>query len=160
MARFGDPKKRRVKTKTKLEAIIRDDKYMKFLEKISNRIAFKYNVFAEDILQDYFLSLASGHNSLIEQTAMETVRKEFNRGIVGKRVAGNIISSLDMDELKKFKQNEKDEIKRVEYLHDIRSQLNDEQWKIAALFLFGFNAREIIEKGIPRRQVYKISSLF
>lgn len=133
---------------------------MKFLEKISSRIAFKYDVLAEDILQDYFLALASGHNSLIEQTAMETVRKEFNRGVVGKRLASNIISSFDMDELKKFKQNEKDDLKRVEYLHDIRSQLNDEQWKIATLFLFGFNAREIIEKGIPRRQVYKISSLF
>ncbi|HVW99630.1 MAG TPA: hypothetical protein VHA52_04190 [Candidatus Babeliaceae bacterium] len=159
-ARFGDPQKRRLKTKAKLLKILEDQKYIKYLTTIARKIGIKYEIEAEEIMQDFFLALCIGHNASIEQTSMETLRKEYNRGVVGKRLSAGVISSADYDELCKFKTEESCDIKRLEYLHDIKSRLSEDEWKICALSLFGFNAAEIINAGIPRRKVYSFNKKY
>lgn len=141
-ARFGEPKKRIAELRKKVEKIINDEKYMNFIKRKAIKISSKYGVDYNDILQDYFLHLCEGHNSFIEQTSMDVIRREYNRGICGKRKAKDCLVNTDILEHIREKENFLDSFEFKEYLIDIEKTADEYELKLINLALCGFGRTE------------------
>lgn len=146
IARFGDPKRRKKKMLQKIEAILKDERYMAYLQSISKKIGLKYGVDCNDIFQDYFVALLEGQNCFIEQTAMTTVRKEYNRGICGKWKAKEITVSGEAIDLISKRGKKSTEIEKLELLNDLRAVTSSFEFLICKLLLQGFRAIEIKDR--------------
>lgn len=127
----------------KIIRILKSDRYFRFLKNRAKQLSIKYNVCEEDILQDHFLNLIEGRNLFIEQTAMETIRKEYNRGIVGKRKARKV--TIDLVGLKfiREKKNFLTDIEFMEYLIDLKKVTTEYEYKVIQLALMGFGRGEV-----------------
>jgi len=152
--RFGMPSERIKKNNERLLSILRDKKYMRYMRKIAYSIGRKYGVDAEDILQDFFLHLASGHNSTIENTAMEIVRLEYNRGFTKTRFCKN--AAVDLENFKHLQDHRSmNDLDIFEYLLDLRKILTDDEMKIVHMLILGHGKVEIEKMYIlPKRQAW------
>lgn len=111
---------------------------MRFIRSKARKLAQKYEVDAQEIEQDYFLDLLMGHNSFIENTAMETIRKEYRRGFVGSRKISAPI--VDIDELKV--KAAKNDNTFFEYLWDTKRICSEEEYRVICFALMGFGCIE------------------
>ena len=141
--RFGDLD--REKVKDKIESIIKDEKYFKFFKKKAFRLGLKYEIDPEDIIQDFFLELCQGRNTMIEQSAMSTIRKEYNRGVTGKTKSKDIIIALEnLNNIKSIEYFDSG-LKFFEYIYDLKRLLSEDEFKIAWLKIIGFGYYESYE---------------
>lgn len=139
----------RANTKEKLGLILKDEKYMRYLKNIAKRISFRYrrgDQFAEDILQEYFLELSRGVNTLIEHVAKNMIRKELKRGITGKWDCDfSFHGEMALAQIKQD-YNQFDSVTFVENMIDVFKSLNTFERKFILLYLKGFTNNQIMER--------------
>lgn len=154
--RFGNIDKE--SSRKKIFKILTDEPYLRFINNKAKSLASKYGVESDDLIQDYFLSLLKGHNCLLEQSAMETIRKEYNRGVVGKRKANGVITGIEsvgaLREARSFLCGSE----FSEYMMDLKATLDEDEFKIAWLKILGLGYYEAYERrdSLTKRQFNEI----
>ncbi len=154
--RWGAPTERLKKGKTKVLQILKDEKYMRFLNSKAKKISFKYNVDYEDCLSNHFLELLEGHNVFLEQSAMGFIRKEYNRGLVGKRKCGDVWAPEELLQNVQMQKKAKDVFGFIEYLYDLSKMVTEVEYQLICMYLSGFDKGEIADKtkAMSRRDFY------
>lgn len=127
--------------------MIGDEKYYLWLQTQARHFGFKYNIEWEDLLQEFFLSVAEGKTAQFEYVFYEVVRREYKKGITGKTEACDF--SMDETLLSRVAnaRDSMDEFEFIEYLVDLKSLLNETEFKLVCLLLVGFDKGEIYEKS-------------
>lgn len=146
-ARFGE--KDKSKTLAKLQQIFKDEKYLNYLKGLSKKIAFKYHRdehFAEDILQEYFLKLSEGCNTLLEHVAKSMIRKELKKGVVGKWDSDFTFNSVEVLGHIRHMKSDLDSIEFKEYILDLFCALNEFERKFIMLYIKGFTDVEVMQE--------------
>lgn len=147
IARFGE--KDRTKMIVKLDRILKDEKYKKYIKGTAWRIANKFRLgegFIEDLIQEYYLKLLEGNNTLIEHVANSLLRKELKKGIVGKWNVDFKISSTDIMPIIKEVSKECTNEEFMHYIADIMRPMNEFERKFILLYIKGFTDLEVMEK--------------
>lgn len=146
-ARFGE--KDRSKMLYKVEAILKDDEYLRYINGLAKKISFKWRrdlEFAKEIVQEYFLRLCDGQNTMIEHVAKDMLRKELKRGITGKHNSDFNFNSLEaLGEVKK-KKNDLDSIEFKEYIIDLFGSLSEFERKFIWMYIKGFTNAEVMNE--------------
>lgn len=156
-SRFGE--KDASKTRDRLNQILKDEKYKRYLDGVARRISFKYGrgeEFKEELTQEFFKSLWEGFNTTIENVAKDMLRSELKKGIVGKRNSDFRFNSVEM--LKQVKEMSKflGSQEFVEYVVDCSKILNETEQRFLNLYLKGITKPEVIDE--LRRQGVRMSN--
>lgn len=135
--------------------MVTDQKYYHWLQVNARKTAAKYDVSSDDLLQDFLLSVLEGKTAKFEHVFFESIRKEFQRGVTGKRNAAQFI--LDESVWGGLSDNRKGmtDHELIEYLCDLRSITTESEYKLVLLYLMGFESYEIFEQSreITRREL-------
>lgn len=131
----------------KLNTLLGNERLMKFLKGKARGIAIKYRIDEEEIMQDFFLRMASGHSVLIEQSAAKTIRFEFTRGMTGERYVNR--AGIMNDDVLQSVQSAEPFIGGYRYadtVHDLNTWLNESEVYVIGLALKGYNRREAYDR--------------
>ena len=132
-----------------------DAPYLKYITGVAYRIAKKYHQgteFVEDLLQEFFLALAKGQNTLLEHVAKAYLAKELKRGITGRAHCDFNMETMDSLQFIKSTYRESTTEEFVIYLKEIFIGMTEFDQKFIMLYLKGFTTHQImntIRKEIP-----------
>ncbi len=142
-ARFGTRNSK--KTKAKVELILQDEKYLKYIKRVAKQFACRFRLDWEDILQDYFTALLSGNNTTIEYVGLSKVRSEYRKGITGHREL-NDFRFNPIEVLKEVKESHRamDSIEFREFMIDMLTPMSVSERKFFLLAIKGYTKHEIV----------------
>ena len=131
---------------------------MKYIKGTAWRIALKYKKgeeFVEDLIQEFYLALTDGQNTLIEHVAMSLLRKEIKRGITGKWDSDFSFSPTEALACVKQARKECSYEEFMAYIIDVMRPMNEFEQKFILLYIKGFSDFEVMEKI---REIFKIGN--
>lgn len=145
-ARFGE--KDNKKMLSKLNQILKDKKYLKYIENVAFKYSYKFGKceeFGKEILQEYFLNLCNGNNTTIENVANSLIRKEIKRGVTGKWQSDFSFSTEQAMKFIKEKKTSLSSIEFKEYILDLYGSLSDFEREFITMYIKGFKDSEVMK---------------
>jgi hypothetical protein len=158
-ARFGNPNGFDQKAKEKLERMVKDQKYAKWLESKAKSYGSKYGVDWRDLLQEFLLSIAEGKTAKFEHVFYGAIRSEYKRGITGSHNAVEVFGGDEIFQAIRDNRRSMSEYEFAEYLADLRRVTTDDEYKLACMFLLGFDKGEIFDH-VGRKNRREIAALW
>lgn len=154
-SRFSRPSDHLSKSKEKLSRMVGDEKYYRWLESRAKEFGRKYRLDWRDLLQEFLLGVLEGKTAKFEHTYYEMVRREYCRGITGKRDAADIFSGEELWGSIQESKKSMGDFEFIEYLADLKRNLSDVEYKLVCMLLIGFDKRDIFEqsKDFTRREM-------
>lgn len=135
------------KTREKIDLILRDEKYLRYITIIAKKFAFKFQLEWQDLLQDYFAALLSGNNTTIEHVGLSKIMTEKRKGITGHRELKDFkFNSIEV--LKEVKESHKKmtSIEFREFMIDMLTPLTGIERKFFLLAIKGYTKHEIVNE--------------